>query len=473
MSTLTEHEVQRFIEHGHVTLRGMVEASVAERMHDDAWRFLAGLGIPRHDRSTWPEPGPPQQKKLALHRTFDAIPSPRLTGAIDDLVGADCWLRPRRYGFFRLSWPERHGKPWELVHEGWHADSWPVNESRDAVFIMIHIGETLPGGGGTLIVSGSHRALARHHAGLSAAERAKPIRWQRHSFAHSHPWLERLASPEADPARRIEELMNRDTDIGDGIRLRAVELTGRPGDVTLCHPTIYHATNLNRSTLPRIMRLGILHLKPGCSIAGSPLARSVEPLVASCPTTHLARKEPTMSPTTDYDRLVSTMVESSDWKQRDEAQKQLKAAGRAALPAIERRLDDQRWQARRTVAQLLDNALDDTNVHVLMRALKDQNANVRRNALHSLACEDCKPEGCWNVDVVGAFVDIIKNDRSPRVRLAAISYAGWSLRPDARMVEAMRTVAATHDHPRLVARAKRVAAEIEAKLASTATEAAR
>ena len=179
-----------------------------------------------------------------------------------------------------------------------------------------------------------------------------------------------------------------------------------------------------------------------------------------------------MSTETDYDSLVSCLVDSSDWQARDTAQKQLKLAGKAALPAIERKLDDPRWKARRTVAQLLDNALDDTNVHVLLRALKDQNAKVRRNALHSLSCEECKPQGCWNVDITGALLDRALTDRSPRVRIAAISYLGWSRPPEQRVVDGMMVLMATYDHPRVLVRAKRLHDESIKRLAAGVTQSA-
>lgn len=55
-------------------------------------------------------------------------------------------------------------------------------------------------------------------------------------------------------------------------------LTGLPGDVTLCHPTIYHSANLNRSRQVRIMRFAMLALKTERPAPGTPMAASVLPL---------------------------------------------------------------------------------------------------------------------------------------------------------------------------------------------------
>jgi len=169
--------------------------------------------------------------------------------------------------------------------------------------------------------------------------------------------------------------------------------------------------------------------------------------------------------TLDYDLLVNASFESADWQARDAARTALKQASLAALPALERRLSDHRWQMRRHIAQLLDNALNDTNVHVLLRALKDPNAIVRRNALHSLTCEDCKSEGCWTVDMTGILLDIISTDRSPRVRVAAIAYLS-NRPPEQRTVDALRRVGHATDHARTRSRCQRVADAVCSALAA-------
>jgi HEAT repeat protein len=163
--------------------------------------------------------------------------------------------------------------------------------------------------------------------------------------------------------------------------------------------------------------------------------------------------------------LVAQSYNAPDWQVREAARKALKVASLAALPALERRLNDRRWQVRRHIAQLLDNALDDTNVHVLLKALKDPNAIVRRNALHSLTCEDCKTEGCWTVDMTGVLLDIVKTDRSPRVRVAAIAYLSHRP-PQQRIVETLRQVGSTSDHARVRSRCQRVADAVSSALAT-------
>lgn len=41
----------------------------------------------------------------------------------------------------------------------------------------------------------------------------------------------------------------------DGVAVRVVELTGAPGDMVFCHPTIVHAVAPNCGAQPRFMRI--------------------------------------------------------------------------------------------------------------------------------------------------------------------------------------------------------------------------
>lgn len=86
------------------------------------------------------------------------------------------------------------------------------------------------------------------------------------------------------------------------------------------------------------------------------------------------------------------------------------------LPEPERRaaavegLRHQDWRVRRTCAWLLDPVdLTPESVAALTRALDDEHPQVRRKAVHSLGCENCKPNGCA-VDVRPLFERAIGDD---------------------------------------------------------------
>jgi hypothetical protein len=91
------------------------------------------------------------------------------------------------------------------------------------------------------------------------------------------------------------------------------------------------------------------------------------------------------------------------------------------LPEPERRaaaiegLRHPNWRVRRTAALLLDRVdLTAESVAALTRALDDEHPQVRRKAVHSLSCEQCKPNSCV-VDIRPLFERVIA-DRSRLVR---------------------------------------------------------
>ena len=91
------------------------------------------------------------------------------------------------------------------------------------------------------------------------------------------------------------------------------------------------------------------------------------------------------------------------------------------LPEPERRAaaiegpDHRDWRVRRTSALLLDRVdLTAESAAALTRALDDEHPQVRRKAVHSLSCEQCKPSSCV-VDVRPLFERVI-GDRSRLVR---------------------------------------------------------
>ena len=70
------------------------------------------------------------------------------------------------------------------------------------------------------------------------------------------------------------------------------------------------------------------------------------------------------------------------------------------LPEPERRaaalegLGHENWRVRRTCALLLDRVdLTSESAAALTRALDDEHPQVRRKAVHTLTCENCKPDG--------------------------------------------------------------------------------
>jgi hypothetical protein len=269
MAILTPHEIANFEADGVVLVRQAIPVAA---MSEVTWLRLHALGIRQDDPSTWRAVNSWQMKRIRQHPCFAAIDSPRLHGAIDDLVGAGRWAAPAIWGMFRISAPAP-GQPWQPTSGGWHSDRDPWGDQRAALFVFIHIDETVPGGGGTLVLAGSHRAQAR-----LATDHGSRRRF-RNAFQASSPWMRQLTGQDPVEGPRTRFLAADTPPDEHGVRMRVIECSGQPGDVWLCHPTIHHATNDNRSDRMRIMRLHMLNLNEGLGrddpAPDTALARSV------------------------------------------------------------------------------------------------------------------------------------------------------------------------------------------------------
>ena len=253
-TTLSPTEIRRFHDDGYVVVRSAFFPDDARAMRDEWWAELAEVhGIARDDRSTWRnilgDLKRPKRSPLELK-----IATSRVRGVIDDLLGRGNWGTPADWGRALVTFPEVGD--WDVPTEGWHWDSdgyWH-RDALNALFVVSFIGSVTPGGGGTLVLSGSPRLLRRHEATLTADQRLSPLRTRRDNFHRSHPWLMALTGKAASPPDRIASFMNVETDVA-GVPVRVVELTGEPGDMVFCHPTIVHCVSPNRGVEPRFMRI--------------------------------------------------------------------------------------------------------------------------------------------------------------------------------------------------------------------------
>lgn len=252
--TLSPAEYKSFHDDGYVVVRGAFSSQAAQAMRDEWWSELAQAhGVSRYDRSTW-RPILGDMKRAKQSPLQAAIMTPRVRGVIDDLLGPGAWEVPRDWGRALVTFPTLG--EWDVPTSLWHWDS-PTVLHRDALtalFVVSFIGAVAPRGGGTLILAGSPRLLKQQDAALSPAQRNSDAQTRRDLFHRAHPWLMTLTGKAPSPSDRIAAFMEAGAEF-DGVPLRVVELTGEPGDMVFCHPTIVHCIAPNAGDQPRFMRI--------------------------------------------------------------------------------------------------------------------------------------------------------------------------------------------------------------------------
>jgi hypothetical protein len=229
-----------FAECGVVRLDGAFAPEAAARMCEVVWGYAERRAGDRVAVS-W--------KGLKRSRAFDgAFRNPAVSGALDAVFGEDGW-RPPRSGAQILVTPPGPG-PWVLP-DGWHMDcgfeqaTWPVF----AVKLFAFIGEVGPGGGGTMLLPGSHRLVDRYRSTFETPPAGGKANW--HPFLRRHPPLGDLLRGAAQPEGG-RSMVGRRYDI-EGVPVEVAELTGSPGDVVITHLHVFHSISPNTAAVPRQM----------------------------------------------------------------------------------------------------------------------------------------------------------------------------------------------------------------------------
>jgi hypothetical protein len=268
---LSADQVDQFITCGYTKVEQAFPAHQALAAQDFLWGKLDTHGIKRDDESTWP-------KSLFIMKegyddpVFLACRTDRFLNAIEDLLGAGRWNREQGelWGWWPVNFSIGADVPWDVPAHGWHWDGIHFKHAVDApnqgLLPLCMFSETRPGGGGTLVVEGSHHVVARflnqHPQGIEIGEAIGQVN-------ATHPWMhdltdakqpaQTLAPGEVPP--RVRRLMHQATVDAGGTALRVVETTANPGDLYLCHPFLYHCSSPNHSGRPRFMCNRITPLK--------------------------------------------------------------------------------------------------------------------------------------------------------------------------------------------------------------------
>lgn len=253
---LTATQVEQFIEDGYTRLEEAFPRQQALEAQAFLWERLAERGVSRGDQATWTEP------MIRLHETytdevFQACATPRLTSAIEDLVGQGRYAeagQETRWGWWPVNFSLGSQEPWTIPTKGWHWDGnyfrHFVDSPEQGLLLLCLFSEIQPHGGGTLVAAGSHKVVSRFLAQYPEGLEHRPAIDQ---CIRSHQWFSALAGQAQDaPTDRLAYFMTTSY-VDSDAHLRVLETMGAPGDIFLCHPLLLHCASQNHLRIPRFM----------------------------------------------------------------------------------------------------------------------------------------------------------------------------------------------------------------------------
>jgi len=251
-------DLERFERTGVMRCEAAFSPDDAERMCEVIWNELRRRhGIHRVDPTTWHRHPPTGLKSSKRSMAFAAICGPKVEVALDALLGAGRWQRPKSFGNVLVTMP--NSAVWRVPAAIWHSDFEPTLPADRLVAVKVWAlcDDVEPGGGGTPQLAGSHRAFARYLQTTTDRDYKRC----KFGFLRSHPWLRTLTRDDGT-ADRNRHLMSEGATV-HGVDARVVETVGRAGDVYVTHPWVFHSIATNATERPRLMRsLGIRQLTP-------------------------------------------------------------------------------------------------------------------------------------------------------------------------------------------------------------------
>jgi hypothetical protein len=241
--------LEHFQAHGWMRVPAAFNAADAAAMRDAVWRALEGAGIHRDRPSSWTTERPIHLQHLKTDPVFQSVRSTRLRAAIDAVLEGQPYDEPKSAGAFFLAFPS--AGHWGVPASGWHVDANYLSALAPPAGVRTHalLGNVGPRGGGTLLVSGSHRLVHKWFKEHPPPQNARG--GELRLLLRDHPYIRDLHT-EGDAETRIARFIDR-VEAVDGIPLQVVENTGAAGDVILLHPLVLHVAAPNAGTKPRFL----------------------------------------------------------------------------------------------------------------------------------------------------------------------------------------------------------------------------
>ncbi len=192
------------------------------------------------DKLGWPLGGAHLVKRISKSRHFGEVMTDELLAVVDELLEGEpvSPMLDRPQLLFTLP----NASQWTVPHNIWHLDMPRVTSGRlSGVQAFVCVDEVPPGGGGTLVVAGSHRfcnEVGRQVSSKAVKRRLKRIEYFKMLMNKDLP----------DRAELLGERWE-----AEGIPVEVIELSGAAGDVYFTDMRVLHTLSPNTANRPRIV----------------------------------------------------------------------------------------------------------------------------------------------------------------------------------------------------------------------------
>ena len=246
---LSDQQLRAFDEVGVMKVKGLFDADIASDIELELWRRFEKWGIERGRPESWEVLEEATIRKVMKGtrrvRGLETIYHDRT----DDLV---CTLAretefEKQKALLLLTFSRQHSYIQDQVVPSsiWHSDTPNIpGKGLTGVIVLGFINHVRPRGGGTMVITGSHRLFEASTSAITSKIAKRKLR--------KYPYFKELLS---DSSTDRERFLNEPGFVND-IELQVVELTGEPGDAYFVNGSVMHTITRNYRSQPRMMVRG-------------------------------------------------------------------------------------------------------------------------------------------------------------------------------------------------------------------------
>lgn len=243
----TELEEERFATYGLVKRSNFLPAQKLSDARRVIVRQLEKVGVWQNGRwsydsqpwTTRPDAGMKLLKPIKRHKSLLALATGEAEDAASALVDGRPVVPLSPYPSLLFTLP--NATSWTVPYKAWHLDMPRLPDGGvPGIQIFVFLDTVEPGGGGTLVVTGSHHLL-NEGIRIRSSDLRKRLK-QAPYFA------DLMSSKSTDRLRFVNEV-----GYVDDIELQVVEMTGQAGDAYFMDLRMLHTIAPNSLNVPRIM----------------------------------------------------------------------------------------------------------------------------------------------------------------------------------------------------------------------------
>ncbi len=246
---LTEQQKQDFDELGVIKVKGAFDRKIASEVEKELWRRFERWGIEKDVPKSWEELDEATIKKVTKGtrrvRGLESIYNDRTLETASTLAREPNLEKQTALLLLTFSRQHRYISDEVVPSSIWHSDTPSIpGEGLAGVIVLGFINHVRPRGGGTMVITGSHRLFENSTSAVSSKSAKRKLK--------KYPYFRELLSKQTRNRERFLE----ESGCVNGVDLRVVELTGEPGDAYFVNGAVMHTITRNYRPVPRMMVRG-------------------------------------------------------------------------------------------------------------------------------------------------------------------------------------------------------------------------